>query len=144
MKITPLKILGAYLIEADPFRDERGFFYRQFCLKEFGNIGFEIKQCNVSRNVKKGILRGMHYQEKPYPEVKMVSCFEGAIYDVIVDLRKDSPTYTQWIGMELSEDNFKSVYIPEGIAHGFQTLTDKSMLYYQLGEFFLSSILCRC
>ena len=139
MKITPLSLSGVYLIEIEPFCDERGSFARQFCLKELAAYGidFTIKQCNISQNYKKGTLRGMHYQKEPYPEIKMVSCFQGSIYDVLVDLRKDSPTYLKWIANELSAKNGKMVYVPSGIAHGFQTLEDNTVVYYQLGEFFM-------
>lgn len=139
MKISPLKIAGAYLIEMEPFRDDRGSFARQFCRREldaFG-IGFDIKQCNVSVNRYAGTLRGMHYQKEPYPEIKMVSCFKGRYFDVIADIRPDSPTYLQWQGLELSADNYKMLYIPSGVAHGFQTLEDDTIVYYQLGEFFM-------
>lgn len=140
MKFTELGIKGVYLIEFEEFKDERGSFARQFCKKEMSKYGidFDIKQCNLSKNYKKGVLRGMHYQKEPYPEIKMVSCFSGAIYDVLVDIRKNSPTYLKWIGAELTESNNKALYIPSGIAHGFQTLKDNSTVYYQLGEFFMS------
>lgn len=139
MKFTPLDIPGAYLIESEPHKDERGSFARQFCRREFDRvgIGFEIKQCNVSRNYDAGTLRGLHYQKEPYPEIKIVSCLEGAAYDVIVDLRPESPSYLKWSSLELSADNGKMVYIPPGVAHGFQTLTDQTVMYYQLGEFFV-------
>ena len=139
MKISPLDIQGAYLIEIQEYKDERGSFARQFCkneLKQYG-IDFDIKQCNVSKNYKAGVLRGMHYQKEPYPEIKMVSCFKGAIYDVLVDIRKKSPTYLKWIATELTEDNGKMLYIPSGVAHGFQVLKDNSTVYYQLGEIFM-------
>lgn len=139
MKFTEMGIKGAYLIELEEFKDERGSFARQFCKKEMAQYGidFDVKQCNLSKNYKKGVLRGMHYQKEPYPEIKMVSCFKGSIYDVLVDIRKDSPTYLKWIGTELTENNNKALYIPSGIAHGFQTLEDNSIVYYQLGEFFM-------
>ena len=139
MIITPLQISGCYLIEQQEHKDERGSFARQFCKKEFQDAGidFDIKQCNVSKNYKAGVLRGMHYQKEPYPEIKMVSVFKGAIYDVLVDLRPQSPTYLKWISQELSEDNNKGVYIAAGVAHGFQTLQDNTVVYYQLGEFFM-------
>lgn len=139
MKITPLAIAGAYLIEMQPFKDERGSFARQFCKKELAAAGidFEVRQCNVSRNVRAGTLRGMHYQREPYPEIKLVSCVKGAICDVIADIRPNSPTYLKWIATELSEENGKMLYIPSGVAHGFQTLVDDSTVYYQLGEFFM-------
>lgn len=130
---------GVFLIEQEPYKDERGSFARQFCKKELARYGidFDIKQCNVSVNYKKNVLRGMHYQKEPYPEIKMVSCFKGAIYDVLVDLRPNSLTYLKWIATELSEENGKMLYIPSGIAHGFQTLLENSVVYYQLGEFFM-------
>ena len=138
MYIEELDIKGAYIIEREEFKDNRGSFSRQFCLKELASIGidFDIKQCNISKNYSKGVLRGLHYQKAPYPEIKMVSCFRGAIYDVLVDLRKDSSTYLKWISTELNENNNKTLYIPSGVAHGFQTLEDNSVVYYQLGEFF--------
>ena len=138
MKIIELDIAGAYLIEREEFKDERGSFSRQFCInemKEYG-INFDIKQCNVSKNKHRGVLRGMHYQKYPYPEIKMVSCLKGGVYDVIVDIRPNSKSYLKWIGTELTEENNKMLYIPAGVAHGFQSLTDDSVVYYQLGEFF--------
>lgn len=138
MIISPLKIQGAFLISQERHKDVRGFFARQFCLREMAEFGIEfgIKQCNLSGNLRKGTLRGMHYQKEPYPEIKMVSCMQGRIYDVLVDIRPDSETYLQWVATELSGDNGNSVYVPAGVAHGFQTLEDNSVVYYQLGEFF--------
>ena len=139
MKITPLKIQGAFLVEQERHIDERGFFSRQFCQRELAEAGidFQIKQCNLSGNLRRGTLRGMHYQKEPYPEIKMVTCMQGRIYDVLVDLRLDSATHFQWIATELTSENGKSVYVPAGVAHGFQTLEDNSLVYYQLGEFFV-------
>ena len=139
MKIEPLSIAGAYRITLEPYHDERGSFARQFCRQELSAAGidFEIKQCNVSRNLRAGTLRGMHYQREPYPEIKLVSCLKGSFFDVIVDLRRDSPTYLKWTGEELSESNGAMIYIPAGVAHGFQTLVDDTTVYYQLGEFFM-------
>jgi len=139
MKFQKLEIEGAYLIELEEFKDERGSFARQFCKKEMTKYGidFDIKQCNISKNYRKGVLRGMHYQKEPYPEVKMVSCLSGRCYDVIVDLRENSSTYLQWVGTELSSKNNKMVYIPSGVAHGFLTLEENTTIYYQLGEFFM-------
>lgn len=139
MKISPLEIQGAYLLEMEEFKDNRGSFARQFCKKELAEFGidFDIKQCNLSKNYKKGVLRGMHYQKEPYPEIKMVSCFKGKIYDVLVDIRPNSSTYLKWVATELSENNGKMLYIPSGVAHGFMTLEDNSIVYYQLGEFFM-------
>lgn len=139
MKITQLSIPGAYLIEMQLFKDDRGSFARQFCKKELNEAGisFDIKQCNLSRNVHAGTLRGLHYQMEPYPEIKMVSCVKGAVYDVIADIRPDSPSYLKWIATELSEENGKILYVPSGVAHGFQTLVDDTTVFYQLGEFFM-------
>ena len=139
MKIESLPIAGAYRVTLEPHEDERGSFARQFCRHELAAVGidFEIKQCNVSRNVHAGTLRGMHYQKEPYPEIKLVSCLKGAFYDVIVDLRKDSPTYLKWTAAELTEQNGVMIYIPSGVAHGFQTLVDDTTVFYQLGEFFM-------
>ena len=138
MKFEKLKIEGAYLITLEPFEDERGTFARQFCKEEFlkQGIDFNICQCNISTNKKRGTIRGMHYQKAPYYESKLVSCVKGTVYDVIVDLRKESSTYLKWLGTELNEQNNKILYIPPLVAHGFQTLEDNSTVFYQLGEFF--------
>ena len=139
MRISPLKIAGAFLIELEERRDERGSFSRQFCRRELAlaGIDFEIRQCNISRNFKAGTLRGLHYQKDPYPEIKLVSCVKGSFFDVIADIRPGSPTYLQWEAFEMDEDNGKMIYIPAGVAHGFQTLKDDTTIYYQLGEFFM-------
>lgn len=139
MKFIETKIIGAYLIELQPHNDERGTFTRQFCKKEFSDFGldFEICQCNTSTNKKAGTLRGLHYQKHPYHESKIVSCFKGAFFDVIVDLRNDSPTYLKWDSFELIENNNKMIYIPPYCAHGFQTLMDETVVYYQLGNYFV-------
>lgn len=139
MKFTELALHGAYVIELEPIEDERGFFARSFCKKEFAahNLCTEFVQCNVSYNKKRGTLRGMHYQCAPYGEVKVVSCIAGAIYDVIIDSREDSATKNQWVAVELSAENRKMLYIPEGFAHGFQTLEDNSTVYYQMGNFYV-------
>ena len=138
MKFTELKIKGAYLIELEEFKDERGTFSRQFCRKEFQNIGidFEICQCNISKNYKKNTIRGMHYQKAPSLEAKIVSCLKGRFYDVTADLRPDSDTYLNWIGIELDENSNKMLYIPPLCAHGFQTLEDNTIVYYQINEFY--------
>ena len=134
------KIKGVYLIEPEFLTDERGFFARSFCKEEFQRYGLDsdIVQCNISYNKKKGTLRGMHYQVPPFEEAKIVSCSKGSIYDVAVDLRRDSSTCCQWVATELSEKNFKMIYIPRGCAHGFQTLEDDAMVFYQMTEFFHS------
>ena len=132
------KLKGAYIIELEPLEDERGFFARSFCQKEFEEHGlnFRIVQCNLSYNRKKGTLRGMHYQVAPYEEAKLVSCIRGAMYDVIVDLRASSPTYCQWFAVELTAENYKMLYIPVGFAHGFQTLADNTTVFYQMSGFY--------
>ena len=131
------KLKGAYIIEIEPVEDERGFFARSFCVKEFKEYGLNpnIAQCNISYNEKKGTLRGMHYQVAPHEEVKLVRCTMGAIYDVIIDLRPDSSTFKQWIGVELTRENHQMLYVPEGFAHGFQTLEDCTEGLYQISEF---------
>lgn len=138
MKIIPLSLAGVFLLEMEPFVDERGSFARQFCRKELAAYGldFTICQCNLSHNTHKYTLRGLHYQKSPWPEIKIVSCLKGAFLDVVVDLRKDSPTYLQHISIELTEDAGRMLYIPPFMAHGFLTLKDDTVVYYQLGEFF--------
>lgn len=138
MKFKELDLKDAFLIKLEEFKDERGTFARQFCKKELAEHGidFNICQCNISKNYKKNTLRGMHYQKEPFLEPKLVSCLNGRLYDVIVDLRKDSPTYLKWASIELSEENNRILYIPPNFAHGFQTLEDNTTVYYQLGEFF--------
>lgn len=133
---TPLK--GAFIIDLDLREDPRGFFARTFCAKEFEKRGLKstVAQCNLSFNYKAGTLRGMHYQRPPAAETKLVRCVRGAIYDVIVDIRPDSPTYGQHISVELSAENRRTLYIPELFAHGFQTLTDDVEVIYQVGEFY--------
>jgi dTDP-4-dehydrorhamnose 3,5-epimerase len=137
MIFTETKLKGAYIIELEKLEDERGFFARTFCQDEFRKHGLNpcIAQCNISYNKKKGTLRGMHYQAKPYEEAKLVSCIQGSIYDVIIDLREDSETYCQWFAVELSTLN-SQLYVPEGFAHGFQTLEDGTTVFYQMSEFY--------
>lgn len=129
---------GAYIIEPEPFADNRGFFARIWCQREFSARGLaaELKQTNISFNNRAGTLRGMHYQVAPYQETKLVRCTKGAIYDVIIDLRPESPTFMQWMGAELSDSNHKMLYVPKDFAHGFQTLTDDVEISYQVSEFY--------
>jgi len=136
MKFIEVKLKGAYLIEPELFEDERGFFARTFCQREFEAHGLNpgIAQCNISYNKHKGTLRGMHYQVAPKAETKLVRCTRGAIYDVIIDLRPESPTYCQWIAKELNAENSRLMYVPEGFAHGFQTLKDDTEVFYQMSE----------
>ena len=138
MLFKETKLKEAYIIELEPLEDERGFFARSFCQKEFEehSLNFRIVQCSLSYNKKKGTLRGMHYQVAPYEEAKLVSCIRGAIYDVIIDLRAGSPTYCQWFAVELTAENYKLVYVPEGFAHGFQTLEEDTVVFYQMCEFY--------
>ena len=133
---TPLK--GAYAIVMEKIEDERGFFARTWCKKEFekNGLNLDLVQCNISYNKKRGTLRGLHYQEEPFGEVKLVRCIKGAIYDVIVDLRKDSDTYLKWFAIELTEENRNMLYIPQGFAHGFQTLKNDTEVFYQMSEFY--------
>jgi dTDP-4-dehydrorhamnose 3,5-epimerase len=138
MVFNAMSLAGAYLIEPERIEDERGFFARTWCREEFERHGLNprVVQCNVSYNVRRGTLRGMHYQVKPHEEAKLIRCTRGAIYDVIVDLRPDSATYRRWVSAELTADNRRMLYIPEGFAHGFQTLADETELFYQMGEHF--------
>ena len=138
MIFTETKLKGAFIIEPEPLEDERGFFARTFDEKEFEAHGLNprVVQCNISFNKKKGTLRGMHYQVAPYEEAKLVSCVRGVIYDVIIDLRPNSPTCSQWLAAELSSENNNMIYIPEGFAHGFQTLKDDTVVFYQMSEFY--------
>ena len=138
MKFIPTRIAGACLIEPELIQDERGFFARAWCKEEFIAQGLnpQFVQCSISFNVRKGTLRGMHYQAKPHEEAKLVRCTRGAIYDVIVDLRPASATFKQWVAVELTADNRKMLYVPEGIAHGFQTLEDQTEVFYQMSEFY--------
>jgi dTDP-4-dehydrorhamnose 3,5-epimerase len=136
----PTKLPSAYVIDIEPALDERGFFARTFCEREFAAHGLPIRfpQCNLSRNRRAGTLRGMHYSAAPHRECKLVRCTAGAIYDVIVDLRPDSPARFQWIGEELSAENGRALFVPEGFAHGFITLTDGADVFYQMGGFFVA------
>jgi dTDP-4-dehydrorhamnose 3,5-epimerase len=131
-------LMGAFVIEPEILSDERGFFARTWCSKEFAKHGLNptVSQCNISFNKKKGTLRGMHYQGAPQEEAKLVRCTAGAIYDVIIDLRRNSTTFKRWISVELNADNRKMLYIPEGFAHGFLTLVDDTEVFYQMSEFY--------
>lgn len=131
---TALK--GAFILEPERKEDARGFFARTWCVEEFASHGLNSKlvQCNISYNKKKGILRGMHYQEAPHEEVKLVRCTMGEMFDVIIDLRPDSYTYTKHFTAVLSESNRHMLYIPEGIAHGFQTIEDDTEVFYQMSH----------
>lgn len=138
MKFLETELKEAYIIKMEPVEDERGFFARSFCKKEFEKHGlnFSIAQCNISYNKDRRILRGMHYQRKPHEEAKLVGCIKGAIYDVIIDMRRNSPTYCKWVSVELTDKDYKMLYIPKGFAHGFQTLEDRTMVFYHMSEFY--------
>ena len=140
MKFTQTVLAGAYIIDIEPAQDERGFFARSWCRREFERHGLnpDIAQCNISFNKKRGTLRGLHYQVEPYEETKIVRCTSGAIYDVIVDLRPKSSTFKKWIAVELTTENWRMLYIPSGVAHGFQTLVDDTEISYQISEFYHS------
>jgi dTDP-4-dehydrorhamnose 3,5-epimerase len=134
---TPLR--GAFVIHLDRLEDERGWFARTFDVGEFINHGLDpaVIQCNTSYNTKRGTLRGMHFQADPDGEAKLVRCTRGAIYDVAVDLRKKSETYCRWFGVELTAENGRMLYIPVGMAHGFQTLADDSEVSYQMSHHYV-------
>jgi dTDP-4-dehydrorhamnose 3,5-epimerase len=136
---TPLP--GAYSIELERLGDERGWFARTFAVEEFEQQGLNptVAHCNASFNARAGTLRGMHYQAQPHGEVKLVRCTRGAAYDVIVDLRSGSPTYCRWYALELTEENGRALYVPEGFAHGFQTLVNDTELHYQMSRPYVSS-----
>ena len=138
MKFIETSLSGVFIIEIEPIEDERGFFARSWCQQEFKEHGLSTKivQCGISFNKKRGTVRGMHYQNKPYEEVKLVRCTKGSIYDVVVDLRVNSPTFKHHLSIELSDLNHKILYIPKGLAHGFQTLKDCTEVFYQMSEFF--------
>jgi len=129
---------GAYIVDLEPRTDARGFFARAFCQKEFEERGLKpvIAQANVAFNHQKGTLRGMHFQFPPAAETKVVRCTRGAILDIIVDLRPESPTYLQHVAVELTEDNHRALFVPERFAHGYQVLEDKTETSYQVGEFY--------
>jgi dTDP-4-dehydrorhamnose 3,5-epimerase len=138
MIFTETKLKGAFIIDLDRKTDERGFFTRAFCQNEFRDHGLKpvIAQANVALNAKKGTLRGMHFQYPPAAESKLVRCTRGAILNIIVDLRPESPTYLEHISVELNEDSMTALYVPERFAHGFQALRDNTETSYQVGEFY--------
>jgi dTDP-4-dehydrorhamnose 3,5-epimerase len=135
---TETKLKGAFIIDIDRREDERGFFARAFCQKEFEAHGLNptIAQANIASNIRKGTLRGMHFQFPPAAETKLVRCTRGAILDIIVDLRPESPTYLEHVAVELNENNQRALYVPERFAHGYQALADNTDTSYQVGEFY--------
>ncbi len=138
MNFQETKLPGVFEIKLVPARDSRGFFARSWCQKEFENYGLDPKvvQCNVSFNARKGTLRGMHYQAAPNAEAKLVRCTSGSVYDVVIDLRPTSATFKKWIAVVLHSEQHNMVYVPEGCAHGFLTLEDKTEVFYQMSEFY--------
>lgn len=138
MRFTETMLTGAFILDLEERSDERGFFARTFCAREFEAHGLKptVAQCSIAFNHRQGTLRGMHYQAPPATEAKLVRCTRGAIYDVIVDLRPESPTYMAHIAVELTADNHRALYVPELFAHGYQTLTDNAEAAYQMSEFY--------
>jgi dTDP-4-dehydrorhamnose 3,5-epimerase len=138
MVFQPTKLAGVIQVHIEPKCDERGFFARSWCQREFESQGLNatLVQCNISFNAHKGTLRGMHYQAAPDQEAKIVRCTRGALYDVVVDLRPNSATYKEWVGVTLSAGNRNMIYIAEGCAHGFLTLEDETEVFYQMSEFY--------
>lgn len=132
------KLKGAFEIHLERKTDERGFFARSWCQNEFENhqLTSRLVQCNISFNSRKGTLRGMHYQVPPFAEAKVVRCTRGSIYDVVIDLRPESPTFTEWVAFVLTSEKWNMVYVPEGYAHGFLTLEDNTEVFYQMSEFY--------
>lgn len=136
MIFSETTIAGVFIVDIDRRSDDRGYFARTFCTQEFEAHGLESRfvQSNASFNARKGTLRGLHYQAAPFPEIKLVRCSRGAIFDVAVDLRQGSSTFRRWIGVELTHDNGRALYVPAGCAHGFQTLSADSEVLYMMGE----------
>lgn len=132
------RLSGAVLVDLERREDSRGFFARTWCANEFADRGLatEVVQANVSFNPRQGTLRGMHFQLAPHAETKLVRCTRGAIHDVVIDLRPDSETYKEWLGVELTADNRRALFVPEGFAHGYQTLAPDSEVFYQVSEYY--------
>lgn len=138
MIFTETKLKGAHILDLQKFGDDRGYFARVFCRKEFEENGLNpvVAQANTSFSKTRGTLRGMHFQRAPHREAKLVKCVQGALYDVIVDLRPDSPTFKQWVGVELTPETGRMLYVPEGFAHGFQTTADDTVVMYLVSELY--------
>jgi len=138
LKFHKTAVNGAYLIEMEKFIDERGFFARSWCSREFRehSLTAHIVQSNISYNAKKNTIRGLHYQKAPHAEDKIVQCIQGAILDVILDLRPGSPSFKKWISVELNPENSNMLFVPAGCAHGFQTLTDNTKVYYMVSSYY--------
>ncbi len=142
MKFSPTTLPGVWLIALELREDERGFLARTFCEKEFAALGLNTRwpQCNLTFTRKCGMIRGMHFQAEPKPEIKLIRCAAGKIFDVLVDVRRDSPTFGKWEGFELSAENRRQLYVPGGFAHGFQCLTDNCEVFYQMSEFYFPEL----
>lgn len=138
MRFREIEVAGAFEISPELISDERGFFARSWCSKDFQAHGLNsrLEQCSISFNIRKGTLRGLHWQAAPFKEAKVVRCTQGAIYDVALDLRQDSPTYKKWAALILSASRRNMLYVPEGCAHGFITLEDETEVFYQISEFY--------
>jgi dTDP-4-dehydrorhamnose 3,5-epimerase len=137
MIFTETRLKGAWIIDPGRLEDARGFFARTWCRKEFEARGLDagLAQCSISYNARKGTLRGMHWQAEPHPETKVVRCTRGSMHDVLLDLRPDSPTFKAWVAVELTAENRRMLYVPKGVAHGFQTLEDATEVLYMISEF---------
>jgi dTDP-4-dehydrorhamnose 3,5-epimerase len=142
MRFVETKLVGARVIEIEPHTDARGFFARSFCRDELTAAGLpgEFMQASVSYNIRRGTLRGLHFQAAPHEEPKLVRCTRGAIFDVIVDLRRTSPTHCRWFGVDLTADNRRTLYVPPGFGHGFQTLVDDTEILYQMAEPYVAEL----
>ena len=141
MIFTKTALTGAYIVEPEKYEDNRGYFARVYCQNEFKSHGIRVNmvQTNISLSRKRGTIRGLHYQVHPYAEVKLIRCMKGSIWDVIIDLRPDSSTYRQSFGIELNPDNSRMLLIPENFAHGYQSLVDRTEVYYQVSQFYTPS-----
>ena len=144
MILTKTALPGAYIIDLEKREDARGFFSRAWCQKEFERHGLctAFVQANMNFSIKKGTIRGLHYQETPFQEIKLVRCTKGAIFDVIIDVRPYSPTYGKWASFLLNEENHRTLYVPEGYAHGYQTLEDHTEVFYPTSQFFTPEVEC--
>src|SRR6266436_5984873 len=142
MKFSQTELAGLWVIELEPREDERGFLARTYCEQEFAAHGLNTRwpQCNLTLTTKRGMVRGMHFQAEPKPEIKLIRCAAGAIYDVLVDVRRDSPSFAKWEAFELTAENHRMLYVPGGIAHGFQCLTDNCEVFYQMSEFYFAEL----
>ncbi len=142
MKFSPTSLPGVWLIEMELRPDARGFFTRTYCEREFATHGLNTRwpQCNLTRTHQRGLIRGLHYQSEPKPEIKLIRCSAGAICDVVVDLRAGSPTYGRWEKFELTGDNGRELYVPTGFAHGFQCLSETCEVFYQMSEFYFPEL----